>query len=97
VATLPGAPPTAPHDHPAPVVEPAISVADASPEDRLAELAWQSVEYVQQLKRDRQLSVPETYIAASWVLTEATEQKLPVTIDQIDSAVRGAFARLDPG
>jgi hypothetical protein len=60
-------------------------------ETRLAELARQSVRYVEQLERTNQLTLPQDYIAAAWVLTEVTKQDLRVSPDQITAAVRAAF------
>lgn len=62
-----------------------------SVETQLAQVAAQSVQYVEQLKASHQLTLPEVDIAAAWVLTEATKQGLAVTTDQIARVVRTAF------
>jgi hypothetical protein len=54
-------------------------------------LARQSVAYVEQLKRERKLTLSETDLAVAWMLTEVTQQGLNVTPDQIGAAVRAAF------
>ncbi len=47
---------------------------------------------VEQLKRDHTLTLPETDIAAAWMLTEVTQRGLNVTTHQIGAAGRAAFA-----
>ncbi len=75
-----------------PGVEPQVETPEVSPETKLRELGRQSVAYVEQLKRDRKLTLPETDLAVAWMLTEVTQQGLNVTTDQIAGAVRTAFA-----
>lgn len=65
--------------------------AAPSPEAQLADLARQSVRYVEQLKASHELTLPEADIAVAWVLTEVTQRGLPVTAAQIAGAVRAAF------
>ena len=65
--------------------------------DQLADLARQSVQYVQQLKANHRLTLPEADIAVAWVLTEVTKQGLVVTTDQIANAVRTAFSESGTG
>jgi hypothetical protein len=72
--------------------EPRAQTPEVSPETQLRELARQSVAYVEQLKRDRKLTLPETDLAVAWMLTEVTQQGLNVTTHQIAAAVRAAFA-----
>jgi hypothetical protein len=74
-----------------PLEAPIVDVPEVSLEARLAELAKQSLLYIEQLKRDHELTLPEADIAAAWVLTEVTKQRLDVTTDQIARAVRAAF------
>jgi hypothetical protein len=71
--------------------QPSAELSGPSVEAQLTQLATQSVQYVEQLKASHQLILPETDIAAAWVLTEVTKQGLPVTTDQIARAVRAAF------
>ncbi len=71
--------------------QPPAESSGPSIETQLAQLASQSVQYVEQLKASHQLTLPETDIAVAWVLTEVTKQGLPVTTDQIARAVRAAF------
>jgi hypothetical protein len=75
---------------------PAGGVASGSA-DQLTDLARQSVQYVQQLKANHQLTLPEADIAVAWVLTEVTKQGLVVTTDQIANAVRTAFSESGAG
>jgi len=70
---------------------PAGGVATGSA-DQLTDLARQSVQYVQQLKANHQLTLPEADIAVAWVLTEVTKQGLVVTTNQIANAVHTAFS-----
>jgi hypothetical protein len=76
----------------APEVAPPAGPAEVSPETQLRDLARQSVAYVEQLKRDHTLTLPETDIAVAWMLTEVTQRSLNVTPHQIAAAVRAAFA-----
>jgi hypothetical protein len=70
---------------------PSAELSGPSVEAQLAQLATQSVQYVEQLKASYKGTLSETDIAAAWVLTEVTKQGLPVTTDQIARAVRAAF------
>ena len=72
---------------PTPTVPPPHSPIEA----KLADLARQAVQYVQELKSSRELTLSEMDIAGAWVLTEVTKQGLPVTTEQIASAVRDAL------
>jgi hypothetical protein len=72
---------------PTPAVPPPHSPIEA----KLADLARQAVQYVQELKSSRELTLSEMDIAGAWVLTEVTKQGLPVTTEQIASAVRDAL------
>ncbi|MEJ2557107.1 MAG: hypothetical protein P8186_12920 [Anaerolineae bacterium] len=76
----------------APEAAPPAGAAEVSPETQLRDLARQSVAYVEQLKRERKLTLSETDLAVAWMLTEVTQQGLNVTPDQIAAAVRAAFA-----
>jgi hypothetical protein len=64
---------------------------ELSMETRLADLANRSVQYVQDLKRDQDLTLPEVDIAVAWMLTEVTKKGLDANGDQIASAVQSAF------
>ena len=75
---------------------PAGGVATGSA-DQLTDLARQSVQYVQQLEANHQLTLPKADIAAAWVLTEVTKQGLVVTTGQIANAVRTAFSESGTG
>lgn len=75
----------------APEVAPPAGAAEVSPETQLRDPARQSVAYVEQLKRDHKLTLPETDIAAAWMLTEVTQQGLTATTDQMGAAARAAF------
>lgn len=79
-ATTPPPAPTAPEAG----IEPSL-------ENELAGLAWQAVKYVETLKIDRQLTVPEIDIATAWMLTEVTKQGLNVTPEQIAREIHLAF------
>jgi hypothetical protein len=72
--------------------EPRARTPEVSPETQLKDLARQSVAYVERLKHDRKLTLPETDLAVAWMLTEVMQQGLNVTPDQIAAAVRAAFA-----
>lgn len=78
-----------PNDQPSPPPEPPLP----STETHLAELARQSVAYVDELKSIKQLTLPEGDIAAAWILTEVTKQGLEVNTEQIANAVYEAFAQ----
>jgi hypothetical protein len=73
---------------PLPVTEPSVP----SLETQLAELARQSVLYVEQLEASHALTLPEVDIAVAWVLTEVTKRGLAVTTEQIAGSVSRAFA-----
>jgi hypothetical protein len=75
------------------VVPPQVPGGPATPpvESQLADLARQSVQYVEQLKASHELTLPAVDIAVAWVLTEVTKRGLAVTTEQIAAAVRGAF------
>lgn len=75
---------------PEPAAEP-----EPTSENELADLAHQAVEYVETLKIDRQLSVPEIDIATAWMLTEVTKRGLTVAPDQISRAIYLAFGELE--
>jgi len=66
---------------------PAVPTAEA----QLADLARQSIQYVEELKVGHDLTLPEVDIAVAWVLTEVTKRGLAVTTDQIARAVSHAF------
>ena len=65
--------------------------ATAPLESQLADLARQSVQYVEQLKASHELTLPEMDIAVAWVLTEVTKRGLAVTAEQLAGAVNRAF------
>ena len=73
-----------------PVAEP-----EPTPKNELTDLARQAVEYVETLKIDRQLSVPEIDIATAWMLTEVTKRGLTVAPDQISREIYLAFGELE--
>jgi hypothetical protein len=64
---------------------------ELSPDHDLATLAQQAVQYVETLKIDRQLTLPEIDIATAWMLTEVTKRDLNVTPDQIAREIHRAF------
>ena len=72
-------------------------VPKLSLEAQLAELAGRSIRYVEPLKADHELTLPETDIAVAWVLTEVTKRGLSVTTDQIARAVRAAIQQQKAG
>jgi hypothetical protein len=71
---------------------PAVPPPQSPIEAKLTDLARQAVQYVQELKSSRELTLSEMDIAGAWVLTEVTKQGLPVTTEQIANAVRDAMA-----
>jgi hypothetical protein len=62
------------------------------PEADLETLAQEAVRYVEKLKQSHDLTLPESDVAAAWILTEVTKRNIPVTTDQIARAVREAMA-----
>jgi hypothetical protein len=58
----------------------------------LETLAQEAVRYVEELKQSHDLTLPESDVAAAWILTEVTKRNIPVTTDQIARAVREAMA-----
>jgi hypothetical protein len=81
------------------VVQPQVSAGPATPpvESQLADLARQSVQYVEQLEASHELTLPRADIAVAWVLTEVTKRGLAVTAEQIAGAVHAAFDKAKTG
>jgi len=79
------------------ILQPGVN--ETSSGDRLAKLAREAVEYVEQLKADNRLmiqpSVPSANVeadaAAARLLTQALEQGIPITSAQIGDAIANAL------
>jgi hypothetical protein len=72
--------------------KPGVETPGAGLETILAHLAKQSVAYVEQLKLDHDLALPELDVAVAWMLTEVTKRGLEAQSNQVANAVRAAFA-----
>jgi hypothetical protein len=57
----------------------------------LTDLALRAVQYVEDLKQTRTLTIPERDIAMAWMLVETTNQDIPATPDEIVSAIDQAL------